>query len=124
MRVLVIGGIAAAIGAPAPDLVHIPSDVLARIAPEAGRLALENFRFDNIFDTTAAGRDLGFTQTISLAEGFARTVAWLQQNGRVANSDEDPLDDRIVAAWRRLVDDAERELAQYDPPVVREAGAV
>jgi nucleoside-diphosphate-sugar epimerase len=106
-------------GAPSPTLVHIPSEALARLAPEAGRLALENFRFNGIYDNTAARRDLGFEYRISLEEGFRRTIAWLDKHGGIADSDEDPLDDRIIVSWRSVVDRAAKEYAglqtQTDP---------
>jgi hypothetical protein len=59
---------------------------------------------------------------VTLAEGFARTVAWLDDHGRIADSDADPLDDRIVTAWRAMIERAERELAPLDPLVERPPG--
>jgi len=59
-----------------------------------------------------------------LPKGSPARLPGSKQHRRVANSDDDPLDDRIVTAWRRLVDDAEAELAPFDPPVERDAGAV
>lgn len=95
-------GIADAIGAPAPDLVHIPSDLLFAVAPKRSRTTVENFQFSNIFNNAAAHADLGFRYTVSWREGVKRVVAWLEQNGGIKNSDEDTVDDQIVAAWRQL----------------------
>jgi nucleoside-diphosphate-sugar epimerase len=119
-----LGLVADAAGAPAPDICHVPSDALRRIAPEAGRLAWENFRFHNIFDNSAAKRDLGFRQTIPLREGLPRLIAALDEGGGVADSDLDPLDDRIITTWRRMVDAAEAQLAPLDPPVEVTPGKV
>jgi len=94
--------VAAAVGAPEPTLVHIPTDLLAAIAPERARLAALDLRYTNIFDTTAARRDLGFRYTIPWADGARRVVAWLDAHGGIANSDADPFDDRVVAAWEAL----------------------
>ena len=116
--------VATAAGAPAPDICHIPSDALRRIAPEAGRLAWENFRFHNIFDNSAAHRDLGFRQTIPLRDGLPRLVSWLDRSGGVADSDQDPLDDRIIDAWRQTMDGLEAQLAPLDPPVEVAPGRV
>jgi len=56
----------------------------------------------NIFDTTAARQDLGFRYTIPWAEGARRVSAWLDAHGRIADSDADPFDDRVIAAWDSL----------------------
>ncbi len=93
--------IAAVIGAPQPDLVHIPSELLARMAPQRGQRALENFQFSNVFDNSAARRDLGFRYTVTWKDGVRRVVDWLDSRGLNADSDDDHADDDIVAAWRR-----------------------
>ena len=93
-------GIAGVLGAPSPNLVHIPSDLLAALAPKSGRTPVENFMFDNVFDNSAARSDLGFRYTITWKRGVARVVPWLESRGLVKNSDEDTLDDKIVAAWQ------------------------
>lgn len=93
--------IAAAIGAPPPRLVHIPTDCLLRLAPTKASIIATNFQFNNIFDLDAARRDLGFKYTVPLAEGVRRNVAWLDQRGRIDNSDDDPFEDRLIAAWQR-----------------------
>ncbi len=100
--------VARAIGAPEPELVHIPTDVLARLLPsaaldDAAHWTRTNFQFNNIFDNAAARRDLGFRCTIPWAEGAKRLVDWLDARGRVADSDQDPSDDRLIAAWRLAV---------------------
>lgn len=55
-----------------PRFVHIPTDVLRRLAPRRAEWCAENFRYDNIFDTGAAARDLGFAATIGWREGVSR----------------------------------------------------
>jgi len=92
-------GVAEALGAPAPTLVHIPTDVLGRIAPKRASISVDIFQYPSIFDNSAAIQDLGFKYTIPWVEGVRRTVAWLDSKGRVENSDNDPLDDRILTAW-------------------------
>ena len=88
--------------APPPDLVHIPSDLLAQVAPQRGQRALENFQFSNIFDNTTARRDLGFRYTIVWKDGARRVIEWLESRERIANSDGETVDDAIVAAWRKV----------------------
>lgn len=93
--------VAEAIGAPPPTLVHIPTEVLASVAPERAGIIAQNFQFNNIFDTTAARRDLGFRYTIPWAEGVRRMASWLDAHGAPGN-DDDPVQDRLIAAWERM----------------------
>jgi nucleoside-diphosphate-sugar epimerase len=95
-------GVAEAMGAPAPTLIHIPADLLGQIAPERLGVTVENFQYTNIFDNAAARADLGFRYTIPWIEGARRTILWLDERGRIENSDDDPFEDRIIAAWERL----------------------
>ena len=94
--------VATAIGAPALRLVHIPTDLLARVAPQRAGIIAENFQFNNIFDTSAAKADLHFASTILWEAGVQRMVTWLDEHGRVENSDADTFEDRLIAAWGQL----------------------
>jgi nucleoside-diphosphate-sugar epimerase len=93
--------VAAAIGAPAPTLVHIPTDLLGKVAPKRAAITVENFQFNNIFDNRAAHTDLGFRYTIGWEEGVRRMVDWLDAHARIENSDDDPFEDRLIAAWEQ-----------------------
>jgi nucleoside-diphosphate-sugar epimerase len=104
-------GVALALGAPPPALVHIPSDLLARVAPERAGGCAVNFQFSNVFDNGAARDHLGFRPEIGWVDGVRRTVAWLDAHRPVENSDFDPYDDRLIAAWHRLGDRMAEELA-------------
>lgn len=91
---------AAAIGAPAPTLVHLPTDVLVRATARAALIG-ENFQFNNVFDNAVARADLDFRPTLPWREGVRRMFTWLAAHGRIANSDDDPFEDRLIAAWER-----------------------
>jgi len=106
--------VAEAMGAPKPELVHIPTAVLRRVAPNRCRLVAENFQFNNIFDNTAAKRDLGFRQTISFIEGMRPTIAWVERTFGFDPSDDDPLYDRLIESWRGATDRLVDELAGLD----------
>jgi nucleoside-diphosphate-sugar epimerase len=93
--------VAEALGAPEPTLVHIPTDLLVKVAPKHTHLIEENFQFNNIFDNSAARADLGFRYTIPWVEGVRRTVAWLDARHMIPNSDDDPFEDRLIAAWQQ-----------------------
>jgi nucleoside-diphosphate-sugar epimerase len=107
-------GVAEAMSAPQPTLVHVPTDLLSRIAPKTTEWCVENFHFNNVFDNTAARTDLGFQQTIPWMAGVRRTVAWLDEHGRIEDSDDYPFYDRIIAAWDRLGDGMIQELGDMD----------
>ena len=53
------------------------------------------------FDNTAAREDLGFRVTIPWVEGARRTVKWLEENGMLEKSEDFPVYDRIIEAWRQ-----------------------
>jgi nucleoside-diphosphate-sugar epimerase len=93
--------VAAALGAPPPNLVHIPTDVLYRVNPRRGELAYTNIQFNNIFDNQAAHCDLNFAYTVSWQTGVRRMAAWLDAHGGVAKADTDPFDDRLISAWEK-----------------------
>ena len=107
-------GVAQALGAPEPTLVHIPTDLLGKVAPKAAEWCVENFHFNNIFDNAAAKADLGFRYTIPWVEGVRRTVAWLDERGRIEDSDDYAFYDRIIAAWEQLGDRMAQDLADAD----------
>ncbi len=110
---------AEAAGAPPPRIVHIPTDVLVRVAPAVGRRCAESYQFPKIFDTRAARRDLGFQQRISFLDGVRRTVAWLDARGLIEDGEGSATDlwyDRLIATWERLNERMASELAQPSAP--------
>lgn len=92
--------IAEAIGAPAPTLVHIPTDLLTRLTDRAWVVGV-NFGYNNALDNSAAMRDLNFRYTVPFEEGARRIYETLDRAGRIEDSDTDPHDDRIIDVWRR-----------------------
>jgi nucleoside-diphosphate-sugar epimerase len=92
---------AAAIGAPAPELVHIPSDLLADATGGRVTICRDNFQYCNVFDTSPAREQLGFRYTVSWEDGVRRMAAWLEQRGGAAASDAPTYEDEVIAAWRR-----------------------
>lgn len=106
--------VAEAIGAPPPTIIHIPTDALALMAPKRATLVVENFQFNNIFDNTAARGDLGFRYTIPLREGIPGWYLSLEQAGLIEDSEADPLEDALIATWRRHRDAGASELAPLD----------
>jgi nucleoside-diphosphate-sugar epimerase len=108
-------GVAEVLGAPPPRLVHIPTELLYKVAPRQAEWCMMNFQFNNIFDNAAARTDLGFQYTIPWVEGVRRTVEWLQARNQIDDSDAYAFYDRIIAAWERLGADMARDLVELEP---------
>lgn len=94
-------GVAQALGVPCPELVHIPTDVLLRMNPEAAAWVAWNFQFDNIFDNSSAKRDLGFAQRVGWVEGVRRVAQALDERGIAEDSAKYEYYDRAIARWRQ-----------------------
>jgi hypothetical protein len=67
-----------------------------------------------VHDTAATHADFDYRYTISVLEGMRRTVNWLDANGKIENSDNDPLYDRVIERWRDLSRSMEQEFAGLD----------
>jgi nucleoside-diphosphate-sugar epimerase len=105
--------LAAALDVRCPRLVHIPSALLGQTLPQQAMWCVENFSYNNIFDNTAARRDLGFRYTIPVAEGFRRTVQWLLAHDLVQPAEACRYYDPLIQAWERLGDGMIADLAQF-----------
>lgn len=92
--------VAEGIGAPLPQFVAIPTDVLYRMDKRA-YISTINFAYNNCFDPTAAKTDLGFRYTIRIAHGARQIYEWLTANNKLQNSDDVTADDQIIAAWEQ-----------------------
>ena len=102
-------GVANAIGGQA-NIVHIPTDVLGRVAPKRAGGTVDIFQYNSVFDNSKAKADLGFEYTIPWITGVRRTVEWLESKGKVVNCEDEPFDDRLIAAWERMTGDLGKEL--------------
>ncbi len=104
---------AEAMQAPPIAPVHLPSDLLARLLPNLrGAVWCDlNFKFDNIFDVSAAKRDLGYRYTITWQEGVRRILSAHQSRGLLSGDGQDPLYDAIISAWEDLTLAMQRRVA-------------
>ncbi|WP_418886555.1 NAD-dependent epimerase/dehydratase family protein [Halapricum desulfuricans] len=91
--------LADALGAPEPELVHVPTDVLLEIAPEKTDFLADHGRYSTTFDTEKARRDLGYEQSISLERGAREVIAYLEERDAIT-SEDDAFIDALVADWR------------------------
>lgn len=88
-----------AIGAE-PEIVHVPSEVIARFSPKVGPGLLGDKRFSVIFDNSKVKRLVpGYQATISFAEGMRRSAAVAAQRPqKKIDQETDALIDRLVEA--------------------------
>lgn len=100
-----------AMDAPVPEIVHIPTDLLVRLWPERAAAAGDNFRFNNVFDNSAAKRDFGFRYTIPLSQGLRDTIAWVEATYGFDNADGDPFYDELIAVWKSAVENLAAQAA-------------
>jgi len=97
--------LARALDAPAPELVHVPTDVLSRVVPDRTDALRTFFQYSTVFDNSKARRDLNFEYTVSFREGARRVYDWLEDHDRIQNSTEAPFVDALIEAWQDATDD-------------------
>jgi len=93
---------AAALGVTA-EIVHAPQDLLIAIDPDRYGGLRRNFGHAQVFSGAKLAQLLPeWRPRVPRQEAITATIAWMDQHRRVANSDEDTLEDRIIAAMRAL----------------------
>jgi nucleoside-diphosphate-sugar epimerase len=92
--------IATALGAPDPNIVHIPIDVLQQVIPNHSAISWENFSWPNIYNTRAAEEILNLQARISFPEGATRTIGWLKENGGFESIENDKVTDELVRQYQ------------------------
>ena len=81
--------------------VHIPTEVLWEVAPKWAQGTHEIFSWPSIFDNSKIKDDAGYAgQTVSWRQGVARTIAWLERDGRLTAGPGEDYEDRLIEAWR------------------------
>ena len=85
-----------------PQLVHVPSDLIAAFDPEVGASLLGDKAHSVIFDNSKIKRIVpGFTATIPFSRGAEEVIAWFDANPerQVVDEGDNALLDRIIAAY-------------------------
>lgn len=94
---------AAAIGAPTPKIVHIPTDLLLTLHAERLQPLEEIFRYHGVYSSEKLKRDVPeFQNTMGYEEGVRRTVEWLDAHNKIVPAKDDDFVDRLLAQWDRL----------------------
>jgi nucleoside-diphosphate-sugar epimerase len=98
---------AAAIGAPAPRIVHLPTDFLLAIDAKRYVVLDEIFRFHGVYSNAKLKRDVPeFRLTTSYEDGVRATAAWMDRHQKNPAPEADALEDRLVAAWEKFSHEA------------------
>jgi nucleoside-diphosphate-sugar epimerase len=87
-----------------PDIVHVPSDLVARFDPEWGASLLGDKAHSMIFDNTKIKRVVpDFRAVVPYAYGASEQIAWYDGDAarRVVDDGVNTLFDAILAAYRR-----------------------
>jgi nucleoside-diphosphate-sugar epimerase len=86
------------------ETVHIPTEVLAQVAPDWSGSTREILAWTSIFDNSKIKSDTDYRgQTISWREGVKRNINWLERESPLQiNAAEDEYEDQLIAAWREV----------------------
>ena len=84
-------------------LAHIPADTLMAISPERYGHLPGNFAHSQVFSGAKLAALLpDWKAATPRTAAISQTIGWMEAHNRIANSDEDTLEDRIIAALREL----------------------
>ncbi len=99
---------ARAAGAPKPQIVHVPSDLINVFDPNWGVGLLGDKAVSMIFDNTKIKRiSPDFTGTISYERGAQEVINWFDEDParQIVDEEFDQLTDRIIAAYERVFEE-------------------
>jgi len=88
-----------------PHIVHIPSELLHRAAPDlCGHLFYEK-TFVGLFDNSKIKKDVpSFTIDISLNQGLKTILEWWEKEAATVDREKDILEDRLVNLFNHWAD--------------------
>jgi nucleoside-diphosphate-sugar epimerase len=87
-----------------PNLVHVPSEFIAKLDPDTGAGLLGDKSWCALFDNTKIKSFVpGWHAEIPFAEGIKRTVAWFDadKSRQAIDAAANRRVDEILAAWKR-----------------------
>lgn len=83
------------------ELVHAPTELLVKISPERYGHLHSNFAHTQVFSGAKLAALLPDWQPkVPRRDAILATIEWMDANNRIVNSDDDPLEDQIIAALR------------------------
>jgi len=103
--------IAAAMGAPEPKIVHIPTDLLMAIDAERYRGLHEIFQYHGVYSNAKIRRDIPeFQNRTPIAETIRKVVAWMDAHGRIKPVEADSHEARLIEMLDAFSKSAAKEL--------------
>jgi nucleoside-diphosphate-sugar epimerase len=94
--------VAMAMNAKIPKIVHIPTEILAKLAPERARQCQRSLQYPGIYDMTMTNNELGCRQQISFVQGIKRVINWIESNDGFDSWKSDFEYDKIIERWQLL----------------------
>ncbi|MEK7475668.1 MAG: NAD-dependent epimerase/dehydratase family protein [Candidatus Coatesbacteria bacterium] len=87
-----------------PKIVHVPTDVIVRGAPESATGFLREIAFTHgAYSIDKIRRDIPeFDPVIDVEEGTRRHIRWLRAEGRLAKAPKRPFEDRLARFGLRM----------------------
>jgi nucleoside-diphosphate-sugar epimerase len=86
----------------APNLVHIPSDFIAKVDPAIGAGLLGDKAHSCVFDNSKIKRFVPeFRCSVPLLEGLGRAIAWLDAHPEEQRLESNAAVEKILSAWGR-----------------------
>jgi nucleoside-diphosphate-sugar epimerase len=103
--------IAAALGAPVPKIVHIPTDLLVSIDPGRYGGLNEIFRYHGVYSNAKIHRDIPeFHEVTSFADAVRETIRWMEAGGKIKKAESDPFEGRLIEMYEAFCEKARGEL--------------
>ena len=102
------GALPDAAGAPSPELVHIPSDLLVAWDPDLEGSLLGDKSHNAVFDNAKLRRAVpGFRPRIAYRDGVRRTLAWFDADAsrRRLPPEDDAFFEKLLAAYAKALPD-------------------
>ncbi|MGE4282981.1 MAG: NAD-dependent epimerase/dehydratase family protein [Clostridia bacterium] len=90
-----------------PEIVHLPSEMLYKAAPNlCGHLYFEK-TYAGLFDNSKVKRDIpGFKTEISLNQGLKIILDWYEKEANTVDSEKDELEDKLVGMYNQWSEQA------------------
>jgi nucleoside-diphosphate-sugar epimerase len=87
-----------------PRIVHVPSDVIARIDARRGASLLGDKAWSLIFDNSKVRRVVpGFRPRVDFVTGVAESIRWFEADPGRQRTDAEETVERILQAWHRAM---------------------
>jgi nucleoside-diphosphate-sugar epimerase len=103
---------AAALNAPPPKIVHIPTDLLLAIDPVRFGGVADIFRYHGVYSNAKIHRDIPeFQNKTPLKENLRNTIAWMDAHGRTKPAESDPLEQKLIDLYQSFTQSTIKALA-------------